>query len=253
MADVAAALERVRQFIALLEQNEQIWNASGSSFDNPQLRKSDSQIHENLPLIARIAGRADAELVVKLKEDSYGWPYHRTIEASRQLAGLLSTMEEADRILGPVGSEVTTTKSAEESNGQLVFVSHSGEDTWVARQIAKAITDCGAKPFLDEAEIAVGANFEEDILAFLKRAHEFVVLLTPWGLKRPYVWVELGAAWIRQIPIIGLLHGLTPTELQQHPQAPVMLKQRNIISLNEVDRYFEELRKRAHSTAEGRT
>jgi hypothetical protein len=93
---------------------------------------------------------------------------------------------------------------------RLVFLSHSAKDTWVAKQIAREISECGATPFLDEAEIEVGSDFEEDILGFLEKAHELVVLLTPWALERPYVWAELGAAWGRRIPIIVLLHGLTP-------------------------------------------
>ena len=44
-----------------------------------------------------------------------------------------------------------------------VFLSHSGEDTWIARQIAREISERGAVPFLDEADVDVGAEFEEDI------------------------------------------------------------------------------------------
>jgi hypothetical protein len=84
---------------------------------------------------------------------------------------------------------------------RLVFLSHSSKDTWVAKQIAREISDCGAKPFLDEAEIDIGSDFEEEILANLEKADELVVLLTPWALERPYVWAELGAAWGRRIPI----------------------------------------------------
>lgn len=36
---------------------------------------------------------------------------------------------------------------------RLVFVSHSGADTWVARQIAREIAECGAVPFLDGVPI----------------------------------------------------------------------------------------------------
>ena len=67
----------------------------------------------------------------------------------------------------------------------LVFVSHSGTDTWVAKQIAREIHACGAEPFLDEDQIEVGADFEEQILDFLNKAHELLVLLTPWALERP--------------------------------------------------------------------
>jgi hypothetical protein len=52
------------------------------------------------------------------------------------------------------------------SDKLLVFVSHSSQDTWVARQIAREIESSGAKPFLDEAEVDAGADFEEDILDF---------------------------------------------------------------------------------------
>lgn len=130
-------------------------------------------------------------------------------------------------------------------NNRLVFVSHSSVDTWVAKQVAREIRDCGAMPFLDEAEIEVGADFEEDILDFLERAHELVVLLTPWALDRPYVWAELGAAWGRRIPIVALLHGLTAGEIQSRPGIPVFLKKRDLLSLNDIDTYLGQLRQRA--------
>lgn len=130
------------------------------------------------------------------------------------------------------------------ADSRLVFVSHSGADTWVAKQIAREIEACGATPFLDEAEIDVGADFEEDILAFLEKAHELVVLLTPWALERPYVWAELGAAWGRRIPIVGLMHGITAAELQSRPAIPVLLKKRDLLSLNEIGTYLGQLRTR---------
>jgi hypothetical protein len=124
---------------------------------------------------------------------------------------------------------------------KLVFVSHSGEDTWVARQIAREIEARGARPFLDEADVDVGADFEEDILAFLDQATELLVLFTPWSLERPYVWAEIGAAWIRRIPIIVVLHGISITDFQTQPKAPVFLKRRDIIRLNDIDQYLAQL------------
>lgn len=114
-----------------------------------------------------------------------------------------------------------------------VFVSHSGEDTWVAKQIAKEIESLGAESFLDEAQIAIGGDFEDEILKFLEQANELIVLITPWALDRPYVWAELGAAWGRKIPIVALLHGISAEQLQQKPGIPVLLKRRNLIHLND--------------------
>lgn len=126
----------------------------------------------------------------------------------------------------------------------LVFVSHSGADTWVAKQIAREIAGCGASPFLDEAEIDIGADFEDDILKFLEKADDLVVLITPWALDRPYVWAELGAAWGRRIPIVGLLHELSASELQSRPGVPILLKKRDLLPLNEIDIYLSQLRGR---------
>jgi TIR domain len=127
---------------------------------------------------------------------------------------------------------------------RLVFLSHSSRDTWVAKQIAREISACGAKPFLDEADIETGAEFEDAILTFLSEAHELVVLLTPWALDRPYIWAEIGAAWGRRIPIVAILHGITAQELQSRPGIPVLIKKRNLVDLNDIDTYLKELRTR---------
>ena len=134
--------------------------------------------------------------------------------------------------------------SQERSSGWTVFISHSGTDTWVAQQIAREIEACGASPFLDEANIAVGDDFEDRILEALEEAQELVVLLTPWSLSRPYVWAELGAAWVRRIPIIGILYGLTADDVQSNPGIPVLIKRRDLIDLNDIDLYLIQLRER---------
>lgn len=137
--------------------------------------------------------------------------------------------------------------SEEIVHSRLIFISHSGRDTWVAKQIAREVSACGATPFLDEAEIDVGADFEEEILGFLEKADELVVLLTPWAMDRPYVWAELGAAWGRRIPIVALLLGITPAELQSRSGVPILLKKRDLIELNDIDTYLNQLRIRIDS------
>lgn len=133
----------------------------------------------------------------------------------------------------------------EESESQwLVFISHSSKDTWVAKQIAREIALCGATPFLDEADVEVGEDFEENILSFLEQAHELLVLLTPWALDRPYVWAEIGAAWGRRIPIVGILCGMTATEFQSRPGVPIFLKKRDLLDINGIELYFKQLKAR---------
>jgi hypothetical protein len=69
--------------------------------------------------------------------------------------------------------------------------------------------------------------------------------MTPWAMDRKYVWAELGAAWGRKLPIIVLLLGITPNELQNKAGVPNFLKKHNMIALNEVEKYIEELKVRA--------
>ena len=127
---------------------------------------------------------------------------------------------------------------------RFVFISHSVKDTWVARQIAREVSACGATPFLDEDAVEIGDDFEEKILTSLNQADELLVLLTPWALGRPYVWAELGVAWGRKIPIVVALHGLSITELQAKTDIPLFLRKRDMIDINQLDDYFLQLKAR---------
>ena len=104
IADVEAALEKVRGFIALLEQGLELYRA-GLTFTE-QRWAIERRIQEQLPLVLRIADRADPELVVELKEEGHAWRYSPALVASRQLAGLLGSLDEMERILGPAGPKL---------------------------------------------------------------------------------------------------------------------------------------------------
>lgn len=132
----------------------------------------------------------------------------------------------------------------------LVFISHGGQDTWVARQIEREVRSAGANTFLDEADIGVHESFPDVIRSYLDQADELLVLLTPWSLQRPWVWIEVGAAFQRNIPIIGVLYGVSPEDLYRNPGIPVILLERNLVGLNDVDQYFLQLAARVTGRAE---
>ena len=125
-----------------------------------------------------------------------------------------------------------------------IFISHSSIDTWVARQLARYIEDLGASTFLDEADIEYGDDFEERILEAIRTSHELLVLLTPWALKRPYIWLEIGAIWGLGRRVIGVLHGLSPSELVAQDGTPALLKRIDLVELNNIGMYFEQLQRR---------
>jgi hypothetical protein len=124
-----------------------------------------------------------------------------------------------------------------------VFISHSSIDTWVARQLARYIEDLGASTFLDEADIEYGDDFEERILEAIRTSQELLVLLTPWALKRPYIWLEIGAIWGLGRRVIGVLHGLSPSELVAQDGTPALLKRIDLVELNNIGLYFAQLQR----------
>jgi TIR domain len=132
-----------------------------------------------------------------------------------------------------------------------VFISHAAADLWVARQLSGHIQRCGASTFLDEADVEYGDDFEERILAAVRSCQELIVLLTPWSIKRPYIWLEIGAIWGQGKRIVGVLYGLTPNELVGQEGTPALLKRIDLVELNRIDLYFDQLKGRigraAHS------
>ena len=127
-----------------------------------------------------------------------------------------------------------------------VFISHSSSDTWVARQIALNIEQCGAGTFLDAAHIEHGDDFEDRILQAAAECLELVVLFTPWSLDRPYVWLEIGAFWAAGKRMVGVLHGVDHKALSTEERIPIALKKLDLVQLNGIDSYFTQLGQRVH-------
>jgi hypothetical protein len=125
-----------------------------------------------------------------------------------------------------------------------VFISHSSRDTWVARQLAGLIRGFGAATFLDEADIEYGDDFEDKILEAARASKELLVLLTPWAVTRPYIWLEIGAIWGMGRRIVGVLHGLSANELVTQDGTPAVLKRIDLVELNHVDDYLDQLKLR---------
>lgn len=125
-----------------------------------------------------------------------------------------------------------------------VFISHSSIDTWVAKQLARYVHQCGASTFLDQADIDHGDDFEERILAAADSANELLVLLTPWSRTRPYIWLEIGLFWGNRRRIVGVLYGLTAKDLSATDGIPALLKKIDLVNINDIDSYFQQLKRR---------
>lgn len=135
--------------------------------------------------------------------------------------------------------------------GYQVFVSHSSTDTWVAKQLSDHLRKCGVATFLDVNDIEHGDDFEEAIVKAAEQSNELMVLLTPWAKDRNYIWMEIGIFRGARKRVVGVLHGLKPADIATDPQVPV-LKKIDLVDLNDVDRYFSQVAKRAAGGQHGR-
>jgi hypothetical protein len=126
-----------------------------------------------------------------------------------------------------------------------VFVSHGGDDTWVAAQIARGIEDCGATAFLDTRYIAAGDNFKKRIHEEVPRCNELLALFTPWSRRRAWVRHEIGMADILKKRIVCVFYKVTIADFLADKDGLGPLDGLNNIDINDLGKYFSALRKRA--------
>jgi hypothetical protein len=122
-----------------------------------------------------------------------------------------------------------------------VFLSHSHKDRWIARQCARLIEEA-AKPhvevFFDEKDIEGGQPIPDSIRMGIEKCDEFVVLLSRYSKDRPWVLIEVGAAWGLRKPIVAIVDKIGPKEM------PDILNPYKAIDLNDFDQYINQFLKR---------
>jgi hypothetical protein len=134
-------------------------------------------------------------------------------------------------------------KTPTEPKPYQVFISHATADKWLAKVICEKIEATGATFFRDDRDIKGGDDIPEEIRLQLKRSRELLVLLTPQSIGRPWVTIEVGAAWgwSRKTRIVPILNHVSVDTV------PDIIKSKKAMSLNELDQYFKELAERVRS------
>jgi TIR domain-containing protein len=115
-----------------------------------------------------------------------------------------------------------------------VFLSYAAADEGWVFPIAGSITGCGAAVFPDAA--CTKSDPVSHVLNALSFADEVLILITPTReeslktrsipafLDRPYVWLAIGVATARGIPIRGLLKGMSRREVVEDQAIPRFIK-----------------------------
>ena len=130
-----------------------------------------------------------------------------------------------------------------------IFISHSSDDEWVARQIKSHIERVGGTCFLDSDDIRPPANFLEKIVEAIKECDELVVLLTPSSIERFWVTFEMSCFCFSGKPIVGVLSGLSIADAQAYPAIGELLDKQLILDINrQLDSYITGLPRRYSGT-----
>src|SRR2546430_17098798 len=147
---------------------------------------------------------------------------------------------------GPSGKKKTANKEVSKKRNYLVFISHSTNDRWIARQISYLLEAkgrrCGVKTFLDERGIGVGDSIPETIRQNIENCNEFLVLLTRNSIDRPWVMIEISAAWGQRKRIVAVIDKVTPEEM------PELILPYKAVDLNDLDDYIDQLLERARGS-----
>ena len=125
-----------------------------------------------------------------------------------------------------------------------VFISHGWHDRWIAKQMARHIADAGAMPFVDIFDIKKGDRIEAKVQEGLGSADELVALLTPWSVDRNWVWVEIAGAWALRKRYVGVLYGVTMSEIERDRGGLAVLAPTNCVAIDDFDDYVFELKER---------
>jgi hypothetical protein len=154
------------------------------------------------------------------------------------------TLQKDDDFMSGASSEGSAT------DRYRLFLSHGGNDRWVARQIRDKLTLPELDCFLDATDIEIGDNFRAVILDEIDRCHELLVFLTPSSLQRAWVFAEIGAAITKRKRIVAIRFGLEMDEL--HKRGVVsLIGDTQIVELDMVDTYIVAVSSRARRHVNG--
>jgi len=123
-----------------------------------------------------------------------------------------------------------------------VFVSHATADKWIATTFCEKIESSGATSFRDDRDINGGDSIPEAIRTQIQVSRELVVLLTPDSIERPWVLLEVGAAWGRRkdYRIVPVLCHVSFDAI------PDIIEGKKAFHINEFDKYLSELKRRVN-------
>lgn len=84
----------------------------------------------------------------------------------------------------------------------------------------------------------MGDSIPESIRTNIQQCNEFLVLLTKNSINRPWVLIEISAAWGQNKRIIAIIDKVQPREM------PEIILPHKAIDLNDFEQYIKQLKER---------
>ena len=136
-------------------------------------------------------------------------------------------------------SKQSKAKSELFADDYVVFVSHASYDKWIAQVICEKIESLGVKTWRDDRDVDGGDKIPEKIKQAIASCSELAVLLTPQSIDRPWILVEIGAAWGQDKRIVPLFYHVETERI-----ADVVRDARGF-HLHEIEQYLSDLKVRS--------
>jgi hypothetical protein len=129
---------------------------------------------------------------------------------------------------------------AKEPHGYLIFLSHATHDKWIAEVVREKILAkfIHVRVWLDNRDIAGGDRIPDEIQRAIRECDELIVLATPASQDRPWITLEIGAAWGLQKRIVPLCYHVEPETLN------AVVRDLRAYPLHEFDAFLDDLGKR---------
>ena len=94
-----------------------------------------------------------------------------------------------------------------------IFISYANEDANLAEELKDALEEKGIRCFMATEDITVGDLWESAIRKALMASKRILFLLTPRSINRPWIHLEIGAAWALEKVIVPALDHVSPNDL----------------------------------------
>lgn len=121
-----------------------------------------------------------------------GFRYRVTDEAARLISNLDRMAEFLDKV-APLRQSYD------------LFLSYANADSATAFELKDSLEKLDVKCFMAEDDIAVAEDWMGAIRNALLSAKSILILITPRSLNRPWIFMEVGAAWALGKPLISAL------------------------------------------------